>query len=201
MKKLISCVRPGVFEARASALAPGQRVDQRGFADVRAAGEADLEPVGRRQAVHRDDALEKLGLPGEQHAARLRAVSASGASASGKGQAASVEHLDRSPLRSVARLGDLGVDAEILVSPAGVQRAAACRRRAAPVSGLAVVARQRVIGSRTSSSAAPMRQCACRSSRIPAQGSSPSSQQVAAPAQRREVAGPAALRPPGARPG
>jgi hypothetical protein len=52
-------------------LATGKRVDQGRLADVRAAGEADLQPVGRRQPVHRDDALDELDRPGKELAPGL----------------------------------------------------------------------------------------------------------------------------------
>jgi hypothetical protein len=41
-------------------LAARQRVDQRGFADIGAAREADLGPVGGGHAVHGDDALQEV---------------------------------------------------------------------------------------------------------------------------------------------
>jgi hypothetical protein len=52
-------------------LAADERVDQGRLADVGAAGEADLDPVGGRQAVYRDDALEELAGAGEEEAAAL----------------------------------------------------------------------------------------------------------------------------------
>ena len=65
---MISCVRPGVFEARAIALAAGQRVDEAGLADIGAAGKADLGAVGGGQAVHCDDALHEIDRTGKEQA-------------------------------------------------------------------------------------------------------------------------------------
>ena len=50
-KKLSSCVRPGVFEVARQPLAVGQRVEQRAFADVGAAGERDFRHVRVRQEL------------------------------------------------------------------------------------------------------------------------------------------------------
>ena len=44
---------------------PRQRVDERGLADVRAPGEADLGTVRRRQRIERDHPLEKIAGPRE----------------------------------------------------------------------------------------------------------------------------------------
>jgi hypothetical protein len=52
-------------------LAADEGVDQARLADVGAAGEADLDPVGGRKAVNGDDALEELAGAGEEEAAAL----------------------------------------------------------------------------------------------------------------------------------
>src|SRR6056297_1217195 len=52
-------------------LPAGQRVYQRRLADVRAAREADLDPVRRRKTLERDDTLQELRPAGEELSARL----------------------------------------------------------------------------------------------------------------------------------
>jgi hypothetical protein len=68
-------------------LAPGQRIDQRRFPDIRSPGEADLGTVGGGQAVHRDHPLEERGAAGEEPAPRLGAGGI-GVGGEGKGQGA-----------------------------------------------------------------------------------------------------------------
>jgi hypothetical protein len=60
VKKLISCVRPGVFEARASPLRPVSALIRVDLPTFERPGEADLGAVGGRHPVHRDDALQEV---------------------------------------------------------------------------------------------------------------------------------------------
>ena len=46
--------------------ASGERIDQRRLADIGAAGEGDLDPVGRRQVGDPDAAFDESERPGEQ---------------------------------------------------------------------------------------------------------------------------------------
>ena len=70
--KKFSCrVRPGSDDARASVFAAGQRVQQRGFADIRPAGEGDFRPGDRRQLLQRLRAKEESALARRTAGARL----------------------------------------------------------------------------------------------------------------------------------
>ncbi|MPL75570.1 hypothetical protein SDC9_21396 [bioreactor metagenome] len=62
---------PGRVRGAGKVLAVRQRVDERGFAHVRAAGKADLDPVGGRHPRHRDDALQEVDGGGKQQPALL----------------------------------------------------------------------------------------------------------------------------------
>jgi hypothetical protein len=65
---LISCVRPGVLEARASALRPVSALIRVDFPTLERPGKADLGPVGGGHAVHGDDALEEIRAAREEEA-------------------------------------------------------------------------------------------------------------------------------------
>ena len=69
-----SCVRPGVREVRASDGAAGQRIDERGLADVRSAGEGDLRRPDRRQAVGTRGGEDEFARAREQFAPGLGPV-------------------------------------------------------------------------------------------------------------------------------
>src|SRR5690606_12016633 len=57
-------------------LAAGERVDERGFPDVGAPREADLDPVGGGETVHPDDALHEIDGSGEEQPAAFRSLGA-----------------------------------------------------------------------------------------------------------------------------
>ena len=69
-----SCVRPGVREVRASARAAGQRIDERGLADVRSARKGDLGRSDRRQAVRARGGEKEFARAREQLAPSLGPV-------------------------------------------------------------------------------------------------------------------------------
>ena len=69
-----SCVRPGVREVRARLGAAGERVDERGLADVRAPGESDLRRSDRRQAVGTRGGEDEVAWAREELAPGLRPV-------------------------------------------------------------------------------------------------------------------------------
>ena len=151
-------------------LAPRQRVDQSRFSDIGAPGETDLDPVGMRAGRTWRRRLSGIRSRPANSLRPRSAVISSGSSATGKGSAITEPPPDRQG--DLAALDDLAIDAEILMSNRLLSAPSVSASRA-PVSGLAVVARQRAIGSRSAISALPTR-IACRPSRIPPRARSPS---------------------------
>ena len=74
VKKISSCVRPGVREMRARLLRPVSGVDQARLADIGAAGERDLDPAHGGKRGRGAGGGDKAPFAGEQPPAGLDLV-------------------------------------------------------------------------------------------------------------------------------